>query len=153
MLPTTEIERGRPITPSEFDAGRPVAILGWDAADRLFGTIDPIDKTITLAGVHFRVVGVRREEGRDLRSVAGRVRGRFRSPRSSGSSARASRCSSPSCRRDPSVVKAAMDDATRGACGLQRRLRPKEPDNFGVLSSDTFLEHLQPGDVRRSSPC
>jgi putative ABC transport system permease protein len=58
-LPTTNVVLGRPITASEFDSGRNVAILGWDAADRLFGPIDPIDKTFALV----------------LRPVAGRIRG------------------------------------------------------------------------------
>ena len=62
-LPTTQIERGRPITPGEFDAGRFVAILGYDTAERLFGALDPLEKTITIAGVHFRVVGVAPKQG------------------------------------------------------------------------------------------
>ena len=36
------------------------------------------------------------------------------------------------------LVHSAMDDATV-ALRVQRRLRPKQPDNFGVLSSETFL--------------
>ncbi len=92
-LPTTTIERGRAITPCEFDAGRLVAILGWDTADRLFGRLDPIDKVITLGGVHFRVVGVAPEEGLDLRPVAGRVGRRAARARSSACSARGSRSS------------------------------------------------------------
>ena len=40
---------------------------------------------------------------------------------------------------DPSVAKPAMDDATV-AMRIQRRLRPSEKDNFGVVSSDTFLD-------------
>jgi putative ABC transport system permease protein len=36
-------------------------------------------------------------------------------------------------------VKAAMDDATI-AMRIQRRLRPRDKDNFGVVSSETFLE-------------
>ncbi len=76
MLPTTDVERGRVITPSEFDAGRPLAILGFDTADRLFGTIDPIDK-----GDHARRRALPRrrrggEKGRHLRSIAGRIRRR-----------------------------------------------------------------------------
>ena len=39
---------------------------------------------------------------------------------------------------DPTVVREAMDDVTL-ALRVERRLRPAEPDNFGVLSSDTFL--------------
>src|SRR6185436_6974498 len=62
-LATTNITLGRPITPTEFDDGRQVTILGWGTADRLFGMIDPIEKTVTLAGVHFRVVGVAEKKG------------------------------------------------------------------------------------------
>ncbi|MDA1307611.1 MAG: ABC transporter permease, partial [Acidobacteria bacterium] len=53
LLPTTDIEFGRAIAASEFDSRRNVAILGWDAADRLFGALDPIEKEVTLAGVRF----------------------------------------------------------------------------------------------------
>ena len=63
-LPTTNIERGRLITPSEFDDGRPSTILGWDAADRLFGALDPLDKIITIDGVHFRSSASPRRRGR-----------------------------------------------------------------------------------------
>ena len=40
---------------------------------------------------------------------------------------------------DPSVAKAAMDDAA-AAMRIQRRLRPKDKDNFGVISSDTIMD-------------
>jgi putative ABC transport system permease protein len=38
----------------------------------------------------------------------------------------------------PELVKVAMDDA-RTALRVERRLRATEPDNFGILTSDTFL--------------
>jgi putative ABC transport system permease protein len=41
--------------------------------------------------------------------------------------------------RTPELVKAAMDDATV-AMRIERRLRPNEPDNFGMFTSDTFLD-------------
>jgi putative ABC transport system permease protein len=40
---------------------------------------------------------------------------------------------------NPRVVEEAKDDA-RLALRIERRLRPREPDNFGILSSDTFLD-------------
>ena len=125
------------ITPSEFDAGRQVAMLGFDTADRLFGTIDPIDKTITLAGVHFRVVGVAEKKG----AIFGQSQDEYAVvpleafQRIFGSRQSLQLTVVPS---DPSVVRAAMDDATL-AMRIQRRLRPREPDNFGVLSSETIL--------------
>ena len=40
---------------------------------------------------------------------------------------------------NPTLTAIAMDDA-RAALRVERRLRPKEPDNFGLLTSDTFLD-------------
>src|SRR5262245_24068743 len=47
-----DAERGRLMSPTEVDTSRPVAVLGWQTAERLFGTIDPIDKTVQIDGVH-----------------------------------------------------------------------------------------------------
>jgi len=137
MLPTTDIEYGRAISTSEFDSRRNVAILGWDAADRLFGALDPIDKEVTLAGVRFRVVGVHVKKG----AVFGQSQDEYAViplgayQRIFGNRQSLALTVLPS---DPSVVRQAMDDVTL-ALRVERRLRPAEPDNFGVLSSDTFL--------------
>jgi putative ABC transport system permease protein len=40
--------------------------------------------------------------------------------------------------KSPEVVKAAMDEATV-AMRVERRLRPNEPDNFGMFTSETLL--------------
>ena len=58
-----KVESGRLVTPMEIDRKRPVAIIGWDVADKLFPDEDPIDKVITVAGSHVRVVGVNEKKG------------------------------------------------------------------------------------------
>jgi putative ABC transport system permease protein len=137
LLPTTNIERGRPITNGEYDGARAVAILGFDAADRLFGAIDPLDKTFTLAGVHFTVVGVAAAKGAAFGSSQDEYAvipiGAFQ--RMFGSRQSLTLTLLPT---QSELVHSAMDDATV-ALRVQRRLRPKQPDNFGVLSSETFL--------------
>src|SRR3970282_953033 len=60
---TFDAERGRMMTPAEVDRNRPVALLGWDVADQLFGDVSPIDKVIRIQGGHFRVVGVGARNG------------------------------------------------------------------------------------------
>src|SRR4051794_9638181 len=51
-----DAERGRLMSPTEIETSRPVTVLGWQTADRLFGTeIDPLEKVIQIEGVHFRV--------------------------------------------------------------------------------------------------
>ena len=75
-----DAERGRLMSPTEVDSTRPVTVLGWQTADRLFGDdVDPLDKIIQIEGVHFRVVGVSAKKGSLLGTLAGRVRARSRS--------------------------------------------------------------------------
>jgi putative ABC transport system permease protein len=137
FLTTTAIDHGRPITTGEFDAGRYVTILGYGTADRLFGALDPIDKAVSLAGVNFRVVGVAAEKG----AIFGQSQDEFAIvplpafQRIFGSRQSLQLTVTPAA---PSLVEAAKDDATL-AMRIQRRLRPKDPDNFGVVSSDTIL--------------
>ena len=60
---TYAVERGRPISPTEIDRDRPVAMLGWEVANRLFKETDPLDKMVSVGGIHFRVVGVAEKKG------------------------------------------------------------------------------------------
>ena len=140
-LPSTSIERGRTITAGEFDGGRLVALIGWDVADRVFGTLDPVDKILTVGGVHFRVVGVGPKKG----SVFGNSQDEWvLVPLAAFQRLFGARQSLQLTVRptDPAKVDAAMDD-TRVALRIERRLRAKEPDNFGILSSTTFLSLYQ----------
>jgi putative ABC transport system permease protein len=134
---TFDAERGRPISPSEIDRHRPVTILGFDTAEQLFGPADPIDKVIRIGNTQFRVVGVSEKKG----SIFGQSQDEFAVvplgvfQKMFGSRMSLQILVKP---RSPEVVKAAMDDATV-AMRIERRLRPNEPDNFGMFSSDSLL--------------
>ena len=136
-LPSTIIESGRAITPSEFDDGRAVAVIGFDTADRLFGAIEPLDKMITVQGVHVRVVGIAPQKG----SLLGQSQDEWvvmpllAYQRIFGTRQSLSLTVRPT---EPALLQAAMDEA-RVALRVERRLRPAEPDDFGILTSDTFL--------------
>jgi putative ABC transport system permease protein len=135
---TYKIALGRFISPSEIDRNRPVALLGWDAADRLFKGIDPLDKIIRIEGSHFRVVGVAEKKG----AIFGQSQDEFAViplgafQKMFGARQSLSITVKP---RDPSLVDAAMDDATV-ALRIQRRLGPKDENNFGMFTSETFLK-------------
>jgi putative ABC transport system permease protein len=136
-LPTTQLERGRVMTANEFDSGRDLVVLGWDAADSLFGVLDALEKIIYIKGVGFRVVGVAEKKG----SVLGFSQDQYAViPLAAFRRLFGSRQSLQLTVRptDPSLVSAAMEDTTV-ALRIERRLRPKQPDNFGVDTSDTFL--------------
>jgi putative ABC transport system permease protein len=55
------LESGRLFTPTETRSGAAVVILEADAAERLFGRIDPLGKLMRVGGRPFRVVGVYRK--------------------------------------------------------------------------------------------
>jgi putative ABC transport system permease protein len=61
-----DIGRGEFITDSDVATGRRVAVLGSSAADGLFPDSDAIGKSVTVAGLRFRVVGVSEETGAAL---------------------------------------------------------------------------------------
>jgi putative ABC transport system permease protein len=134
---TFTAERGRLISPSEIDRNHPVTVLGFDTAARLFGPLEPIDKVVSIQGHHFRVVGVSEKKG----SAFGQSQDEFAIvPLGSfykmfGSRPGLALMVKP---KSTDLVQPAMDDATV-AMRIQRRLRPKEPDNFGMFTSDTLL--------------
>jgi putative ABC transport system permease protein len=132
-----DAERGRMMSPIEVERSRPVAIIGWQTADRLFGQADPLDKVIKIEGVHFRVVGVSSKKGsflgNSLDEIAVIPLNLFQ--KLYGARAQLSIVVRP---KDPSLVQAAMDEATV-ALRVDRRLKPKERDNFGIFTADTLL--------------
>jgi len=138
LLPTFNAERGRLINPVEIDNARPVTVLGYDAADRLFGPVNPLDKDIEVNGHHFTVIGVSEKKGsafgQSQDEFAIIAMGQFR--KLFGSRPFGLQLVVKPKRTD--LINAAMDDATV-ALRTQRRLKPQDRDNFGIFTSDTLL--------------
>ena len=136
-FPTFDAEYGRLMTPSEISRRQNVALLGADLAERLFGGSDPLDRVIKVQGVHFRVVGVSQPKG----SMFGQSQDEFvviplgAFQRLFGSRQSLTLMVRPT---DPSEIERAMDQATV-ALRVERRLRPREENNFGMFTSDTVL--------------
>jgi len=130
-------EQGRMMSPIEVERSRSVTIIGWDVADRLFGDTNPLDKEIRIAGIQFRVVGVSKKRG----AVFGSPQDGFAViplgayMRLFGARQSLTLMVKPTT---PEATETAMDDATV-ALRVARRLKPSEPDNFGMFSSDTIL--------------
>jgi putative ABC transport system permease protein len=135
---TYDVERGRLISPVEIATNRPVVIIGWDVADKLFGAVDPLDKVMSIARVHYRVVGVHKKKGAAFGSSQDNFAiislGNFQKM----FGARMGGLTLNIKPKTPDLVKAAMDDTTV-ALRVERRLRPKDQDNFGLFTSDTLL--------------
>jgi putative ABC transport system permease protein len=130
-------EVGRLPSRTEVERARPVVLLGWDTADKLFKGRNPVDATIQINGTHFRVVGVSEKKGSMFGNSQdefaliplGAFQRLFGSRRSLELTVKASH---------PDLVETAMEDA-RVALRVKRHLRPKEDDNFGFVTSDALL--------------
>ncbi len=134
---TFDAEIGRMISPVEIERERQLALLGAQTAERLFGVLDPIDKMIKIGNLNFRVVGVSPKKG----SFFGNSQDEFAIiplgvfHKMFGLRQSLQLLVKP---RTPELMKVAMDEATV-AMRIERRLRPSEPDNFGMFTSDTIL--------------
>jgi putative ABC transport system permease protein len=138
---TFDAERGRMVTPTEVTRKRQVALIGWGIADRLFGAADPLDKSIRVAGVPFTVVGVSKKKGaafgQSLDEFVVIPLGSFQ--KLFGARQSLQIMIKP---RDATLAAIAKDE-TRVALRIERGLKPAEPDNFGIVASDSVLGIFQ----------
>ncbi len=138
---TFDAERGRMVSPVEISRNRPVALVGWQVADRLFGQADPLDKAIKIAGVPFRIVGVSAKKGaffgNSLDEFVVIPLGQYQ--KLFGARQSLALMVKP---RGANAVALARDEA-RTALRVTRHLGPGEPDNFGIVASDSVLDIFQ----------
>ena len=138
---TFDAERGRMITPTEVSRKRPVTLIGWGTADRLFSSADPLEKQIKIAGVPFTVVGVSKKKGasfgQSLDEFAVIPLGQYQ--KLFGARQSLALMVKP---RDAAQAAYARDEA-RVALRVDRGLKPAAPDNFGIVASDSVLGIFQ----------
>jgi putative ABC transport system permease protein len=132
-----EAVQGRVPTRLEMERNRPVCYLGWETANKLFKGRRPVDQQIKVGGQHFRVVGVNVKKG----SLFGNSQDDFvliplgKSLQMFGTRRSLELTVKPT---DPSLLDEAMERA-RVAMRVERGLRPKDSDNFGLFTSDTLM--------------
>ncbi|WP_420448664.1 ABC transporter permease [Candidatus Palauibacter sp.] len=131
---------GRGLTPIDDQQALPVAVIGAQIAERLFPTTSPIGKRIRAGGHGFRVIGVLEAQG----GLAGNLRDAavlvpFETFQRSVARRR--------LEVDGITVKMGSIDEldpamaeVEGALRSDRRLRPSEPNNFGIDTSSGLLD-------------
>jgi putative ABC transport system permease protein len=134
-----DVVKGRAFTAPEDRTGANIVVLGWEAADKLFGTLDPIGRTVKIRRVPFRVVGVLEEQGSlfgmslDNMAIAPArsTMGNFVNPHGIV---------------DEILVRteseSTMDQATldiEATMRVRHKLRPTEPNDFAVDTAEDSL--------------
>jgi putative ABC transport system permease protein len=131
-----KIDQGRYWTASEYASGADKAIIGHEVAAELFGTIEPIGKTMKMSGRKYEVVGVFNKTGGDLINIidydytvaitytnAARFMNLKNRARFGGRLAVKAR---------PGIPLQQLEDDIRGILRAGRGLRPRESDNFSL---------------------
>jgi putative ABC transport system permease protein len=134
-----DIERGRGFTAPEDRAGVPVVILGFEAAETLFGTLDPIGRSVKINNMPFRVIGVMKKQGSLFgQSMDNRAFAPARSPMG--------RLVNPQGIVDRVLVKplnpADLDQARvdmESTMRIRHKLRPTEDNDFAIETASESM--------------
>lgn len=143
-----EFESGRYFTPFEYANGTNRIILGYVLAEELFGNLDPIGRTVRIAGKKFQIIGVLKKEGNSLINIipfdeavlisfnTAKKLVNVKSGTTFGTLL--------NVKAKPGVELVDLQDEVVGVMRKHRKLRPKEDDNFAVNQLSMFTNLLRP---------
>ena len=140
-----ELDRGRYLTYGEYNRGENKVLIGHTVAEQLFGSIDPIGKKFKLSGREMEVIGVFKKSGKDVINIMD-----FDQSIAVGYelAKRIANVKNVFSWGATINVKAAdgykldhVKDEVTGVLRANRRLKPKEDDNF-ALNSQSILANL-----------
>jgi putative ABC transport system permease protein len=136
MLPV----EGRLFSQQEYEHGMPVVVIGQDVKEYFFPALDPVNRQLTIHGIPYTVVGVMEKQG----SAFGQSFDKFiiaphKSP--------LNRFVNQHGVIDALMIQAASREEmttamenVRQTMRARRGLRPSQPDNFTLETSDSALE-------------
>jgi putative ABC transport system permease protein len=137
IISDVEPADGRFISELEDERRAPVVVIGNDLKEQFFRNANPIGKTVVVEGRPFEVVGVAKTKG----SVFGNSKDNFvMMPAETYFKNYGSRSGIEfdGMAVDHSVLQQAQDEV-RVLLRAYRHLRPKDDDNFGMVSSDSLV--------------
>lgn len=138
-------EQGRYYTPTEYHYGMNKILIGYEVAQALFGTIDPIGKEVRINGRDFEVIGVFEKSGKDILKVMDFDQAVIISYELAKKIANVKTTdfwgTTVNVKAAPGVSIDKLKDDLTGVLRAERRLKPKESDNF-ALNSLSLLANL-----------
>jgi putative ABC transport system permease protein len=138
FLSEFEIARGRHMTPTEIAHSTPVTVVGPNVVRELFRGEEPLGKRIKVGSLVFTIVGVARERG----SILGVGQDDFVAiPLGAYLKMKGTRQSLTLAvkPRSPDLLEEAIAE-TRVILRMQRHLRPGDPDDFGITTTEGLLK-------------
>ncbi|HQU59525.1 MAG TPA: ABC transporter permease, partial [Saprospiraceae bacterium] len=131
-----EFDRGRYFSTSEYYYGAPKILLGYTVAEELFENIDPIGRTVKMMGRKYEVIGVLEKAGDDLLNPLNFDECILVSYPNARNLANLKSTqvfdTSVSIKAAEGIPVVQMKDEVRGILRAERRLKPREEDNFSL---------------------
>ena len=134
-----DIYPGRNFTQAEATSGDRVAVISDVLATQLFGDSDPLDKTFSIAGQPFRVLGIYHYEASFL---SGGNKGRVMIPIESARRALKARMNDSGLAVIPAagVERAEAVDDVIAVMRARRGLRPGSDNSFAIITKDQLFD-------------
>ena len=128
---------GRPFNESESASGSPVAVIGNDVAEKLFGTVEALGKKFKVKGIRLKVIGVLEKEGASIVSsgldefviVPARLGPKFFDVHSSEGNSIFVKC------KEGVEMDVLKDEIIQQFRSI-RRVRPNDEDDFAINQID-----------------
>ena len=143
-----EFEKGRYFMPFEFSTAANRVVLGSVIAEALFGSLDPIGKEIKIKGMDFQVVGVLKKEGNTLINIFQFDEAMLicynTAKKLINVKSRYTWGTSLNVKAKEGVHLDDLRDEVTGILRSERRIKPKEDENFAVNQLSMFTNLLAP---------
>ncbi len=135
-----DLDEGRFLANFEVEHARPIAVIGADIREQLFGPVDVVGKEIKVGGESFTVLGVEKRNG----SFFGRsLDTNIYIPYTAWLKQYGTRRSIEMRIKAPSAGSmGTTEDAVRVIMRGRHKLRPNQEDDFDILASDAIQESV-----------
>lgn len=130
-------EQGRFFSPNEYHYGANKCVLGFKVAEAIFGSLDPIGKSVKISGRNYEVIGVLEKSGESIINIMNfdevilvsyELARKIANLKSNNLFGDATLC----IKAAEGVALEQMKDEVTGKLRAHRRLRPKQEDNFSM---------------------
>lgn len=130
-------EQGRFFSPNEYHYGANKCVLGFKVAEAVFGSLDPVGKSVKINGRKYEVIGVIEKSGESIINVMNfdevilvsyELARKIANLKSNNLFGDATLC----IKAAEGVSLEQMKDEVTGKLRSHRRLKPKQDDNFSM---------------------
>jgi putative ABC transport system permease protein len=139
-----EFAGGRYISSAEFNNGSAVGLIGFDNAEKLFGTYDrALGKEFEIKGKKVKIVGVLNKEGKNF--IGWDYDNCIMLPQKFCKQIVEETFSNPVIivKGKEKITTAVLSDELKGIMRQIRRLSPKQEDNFSLNSVEAFSQAIE----------